>query len=251
MNSVLHFWLESDFWALSNQSNSSIDRWVSEIELPAPVRQRLPLSFILYNQIRSSVVRLLRFCSPSTVYRFVIAVIVFSVQRMCCRRFFTHIFEECVKIIPSFANRNTATSVPLVVRMIWISATCQHLAPHRVHWVSRMSVNEHLRSKEFRPKAAARIGYSFYQSSCCDRFFSAAVTSAQPSCFAADVGPEVSSDCEPSEGLSNQITKSVVFGNGNGYEFLSVIHGASCVSLEAGSGDNQTGFVHLETVHSV
>ena len=81
-----------------------------------------------------AVPRLLRRCSPAAILRAVWAVVVDSVKgqpkRFCCE-----VSDKISDIMPTVADKNTATPVPLVLRIRRVVASLHHGVPC---WVQRV-----------------------------------------------------------------------------------------------------------------
>lgn len=69
---------------------------------------------------------------PSAVVRFVVTFIVDSVERVFGRRARTHVTEELRKRIPSFAHRDSSSSVGFVHRVHWVSTPTLRLRPSAI-----------------------------------------------------------------------------------------------------------------------
>jgi hypothetical protein len=89
--------------------------------------------FILnYVSIRP-VIALLNSSSPSNVIRFVISIIIHSIQLVICGWRETYILKEIIKrFYPSIAYSNAPTSIPIVGRAPFVVAAAFHVAPSGV-----------------------------------------------------------------------------------------------------------------------
>jgi|SRR5579859_6436577 len=80
-------------------------------------------------QFRTALIHvLLDRISPFTVFRFVVAFVVNTVERSALR-FRSHIFEEVTEVKPAFADSYTSAAPVLPSRMIRVEATPLHVAP--------------------------------------------------------------------------------------------------------------------------
>lgn len=81
-----------------------------------------------------AVPRLLRRCSPAAILRAVWAIIVDSIKgqprRFCCK-----VSDKISDIVPTVADKNTATPIPLVLRIRRVVAALHHGVPC---WVQRV-----------------------------------------------------------------------------------------------------------------
>jgi len=78
----------------------------------------------------SSISRLLQPSRPSAIARLIIPIVVWeSINRMRQTRSTAHVQEKRLKIVPSFTDSNTTTSVIFPRLMFWISASFSHCRP--------------------------------------------------------------------------------------------------------------------------
>lgn len=78
---------------------------------------------------RSCISSLLHTCCPSAVFRGVRAVIVHAVKAVTCRWFASYISKEIFVIVPAFVHYYSTATVMLILRMLGILTTSQHLGP--------------------------------------------------------------------------------------------------------------------------
>ncbi len=82
--------------------------------------------------IASLVSALFDSCSPSTIIRLIISIIVFPLDTVFGRRCWSHICDETTKVIPAFANRNAASAIILICFEILVGAALPHHSPDAV-----------------------------------------------------------------------------------------------------------------------
>lgn len=70
----------------------------------------------------------------SPIFRFIIAVVVYAIYAVFARRPWSHIRQERQKIIPPFANFNTATAIAMVVLTSSIVTSPTQPNPRIVFW---------------------------------------------------------------------------------------------------------------------
>ena len=69
---------------------------------------------------------------PSAVARLVVSIVVDAVQNIAMW-FFPHVREEVLEAVePPFANRNSSSSIAMVIRSLWIKAALLHVEPCEV-----------------------------------------------------------------------------------------------------------------------
>lgn len=84
---------------------------------------------------RSSVICLFEWGSPFAILWCVIAVIVYTFDRVFAWWFWPHIFIELSKVVnPLRAYLNTPTSPPYISGTIWVQTSLSHLAPATIFW---------------------------------------------------------------------------------------------------------------------
>jgi len=114
-------------------SQTKIESCWLNTESCGPLRQRFGYPIECNQMIGSSVVILDAFCSPSTVCRFVIAIIVNTVYRMLYRRTWANIPKERRKrIFPAITHHNTTTSIVVVRLEARIIAAAKYITPASV-----------------------------------------------------------------------------------------------------------------------
>jgi hypothetical protein len=104
-----------------------------------------------------------KFVSPSHVARFVIAVIVDAVERMLRRWSLADIGNKSSKIIPLFANMDTATTVLFKRFGRWNETAAAHVAPNDIQWMLRHSMFACPFGRSFLSETTARFGCASHQ----------------------------------------------------------------------------------------
>lgn len=105
----------------------------SYTDLSSPLRKPLCLSVKSQFSVASRVIRLLKSCTPPTIFGRVIAVIVDSIKS-CSMRRLSHIGIEIFKRMPALGNFYSARSVIFKLRNVWIVTTANHGFPPLIDW---------------------------------------------------------------------------------------------------------------------
>jgi len=159
--------------------------------------------------LNSLIVRLFFICSPSTICRFVIAVIVDSINAVTRARLFTHVFQECLKAItPSVAHRYASSSVILIRNAILGIASLLHACPAIVFASSRadrVPVSQESARGKFLSKAAATSSLSVFEPRCWRDNCASAVANTTPCRLTALRKAKLLDNGEPTKTLSNKI----------------------------------------------
>jgi len=119
-------------------SNSFVDVGIFLREFMTFLTMRLGaffvgMGFYCFENICSGVKRLLAFCSPSAISRFVRAIVINPVNRHAGRPI-THVgIKGFERIAPFIANVNASASVVLPIWSIRIGASLDHVSPSVVH----------------------------------------------------------------------------------------------------------------------
>lgn len=122
-------------------------------------------------------------CCPSTVVRFVISVIVDTVNRGA-NRLSAHIRQEVFeRLSPTYTNRNTAPAIALPVFMLSICASLNHRRPSSVFW--RGVTRERMAVLQSSPTAAAARVPALQIISLSNRFVAAIAKTIPASLFTA------------------------------------------------------------------
>lgn len=94
---------------------------------PFPDIHRLTLE--CYRSANSRVANLLGLSGPAAVPRFIIPVVVYTVNRVLRCGLFAHISEEVREVPPPLTHNYSAPAVVLVLLRVWVSATLDHANP--------------------------------------------------------------------------------------------------------------------------
>lgn len=129
---------------------------------------------------RAAINGLLVWCGPSTIARFVIAVVVNAIQTRSWRRV-PHVCVKIVKRLPAGRVRNAATAVVRIRHTVGVVASCLHSYPDAIRSSSVQSVFCRTRNRVFAVKAAARFCQTFYESLTANGHFTTAFAHAKPS----------------------------------------------------------------------
>lgn len=148
---------------------------------------------------------LLELCSPSTISRFVIAVIVDPINGMLPCWALAHVGEKVREFIPSFANLDAARSIPKIFGMVRIFTTLTHRVPSMVNRRSRFAMGQPSIPHDLAMQAPARAGLR-PKSLTVNYSLSAADAAAMPECIRITGTVGSASNHRPSpKGLSYDI----------------------------------------------
>lgn len=174
----------------------------------SPFYQRQAPPIHSKNAVASSVPRLFLFARPPAILGRVALLIVDAVNRVLQGWTFTHILEERLKGISPFqAHRNAAGSVLVVVAVVLIITTLDHISPGSVLGsLAHPVCGDSVKPTDLFPKAATASGVPVAQDgSSNDNGFSARAM-AQPMEFFGFRFCQ-SQRCQPSEFLIGEISK--------------------------------------------
>ena len=82
-----------------------------------------------YKSCFSAIQNLLRPCSPTTILRSIITIVIDSIKRMFSRWGVSHIFKKASKIKPSFAYLNSSSSIIRIAFYTRIFTSANHAPP--------------------------------------------------------------------------------------------------------------------------
>lgn len=148
---------------------------------------------------------------PATVARLIIAVIIFSIQRVALWRP-SHISEKKTKIGPSFADFDPSSAIVPKVGVVWIQASSSHFTPRamrapRVRIVSQpMCFVES--SGDLRSPTTTTLRSPVYQRGCRDMPFGPAITFTQPPRRSVGRAFHPSDSCPTSEATARKVAIS-------------------------------------------
>jgi hypothetical protein len=161
----------------------------------------------------SSVIDLLLSRCPSTVTRFVIAVVIDAIKRQPWRGT-AHIRKEVFKAIqPSLANHNATTAIVLIRRAIRIEAALSHTMPALVFTRSflvssarmRLTMGEVRLCSPLTLQTTTRLRMAVAQIAAKYRDYFPALATTFPHRFAAMVTAEISENQQSTKALSSNI----------------------------------------------
>ena len=108
--------------------------------------------------------------------------VVDAIQRVFQTWAWAHVFQKCLNgILPLWAHRNAATSVPAIARIVGIITTLEHASPTSIFWASRHSMFGKKKAGDFFHKAAAAASVSAAQATRTNDNCISADATAQPS----------------------------------------------------------------------
>ncbi len=125
MNRLGQSFLYTPFASINSLQNGS----VMHTKLSRPLRYCFGFSIQSEIGIYALIRHLLLDGRPSTVFGFVVPVVVDSVYGEFFSRTLSHIGQKVREILPSFADFNSATSIVRILMMVWSLTTGLHSAP--------------------------------------------------------------------------------------------------------------------------
>ncbi len=127
-----------------------------------------------YIMTSSLIIILLAHCCPSTIFGFVISIIIDSIKTSAIWAF-THIQKECLKFVPSFTHRNSSSAIIIKFWSFRIETPLFHRGPSIPFRSSCHPM--------FRPKAPTRL--NTWQHSSRPNNYISALTTTRPmtTCF--------------------------------------------------------------------
>lgn len=154
-----------------------------------------------------SIVDLFLRCSPSTVFRAVVAIYIDSVNRMRCGWSRTHVCYERCEIMPSVANGDTASTPQSELWMSAIETSRPHSQPGGVFECLRLPasvpVRAFLSSNQFAAFAAAGLNSLTSQVSLLNNLLFTAGTSTEPQRNVVTIFSNVGDYGQSAERVSN------------------------------------------------
>ncbi len=95
-----------------------------------PIFNTEPSTFDLNPTGGGSIASLHMHCSPTAVFRFVISIVVDSVDRISLRWSATHVCKKVFECLPPFANRNPSASVSMKLMIVGVATPIFHPRPY-------------------------------------------------------------------------------------------------------------------------
>jgi hypothetical protein len=117
-----------------------------DTEVPAPFRQGFGLSIERQPSTNATVVELFLASCPTTIFRSVMAIIIYPFQRVFLRESRSHIGKEISRRLPAFANRYPSTTITFVVGFVGVFASMYHAQPYAVVGMVRQSMSDNAAS---------------------------------------------------------------------------------------------------------
>lgn len=168
-------------WHLLNEQPRP-QRGMLQTCLSRPFSNRLCLALPCYEPVDAHVIRLLAWRGPSTITRFVIAVIVNPIKRMISRRAWSHVCEKYLKgVTPLIAYADATTTVVMELGVVAIVASRFQIAPCRILLRFLHAVRAVVVSADFAIQTPATLGTSGNQTICQYGRSSTTGASAKPS----------------------------------------------------------------------
>ena len=128
---------------------------------PCPLRNRHGFAFEFHGMIIPFVVALFFAGRPSAIFRFIIPVVVLSLNRVFFGRRGTHINKEILEFVPAVTDANASPSVGVPRRMTSRPTTGNHASPDTIN-AGVFHPMRFIRSREFpSPAAATGLPYGF------------------------------------------------------------------------------------------
>lgn len=111
-------------------NDTSIQSVVANMGIRSKACQRHLHAVVLHVVRPAPIVRLLRFCGPSAVTRFVVSSVVDSVNRVTNRWSRTNVLQESrERLTPCITHRNSTASVVAIGGITWIVTALFHALP--------------------------------------------------------------------------------------------------------------------------
>lgn len=108
-------------------------------DFPGPLRNGQRLAAMRHKTVDAPVVHLLHSTRPTAIVGAVWAVVVDALDRLSIFRL-THVSQKIGELAPLRGNRNTSSSVPIVMSASRVSAPLPHGQPSAIGWCSTRAV---------------------------------------------------------------------------------------------------------------
>ncbi len=188
MRPELSFFGKSTINTPAKRVQPATDSGRLQTKIFGPLRNRLRLALERQNPVRALVVHLLKTSRPSAISRFIVPVIVDTVNRMLPAWALTHVSKKARKFFPLRAVVNAATAVVNPFMVFRVAASGFHIAPAVVGpgAVPAVCVTmiQASRNSHFSIEAAAGNGFPGDQAVPINEFLLPAFASAMPVIFA-------------------------------------------------------------------
>lgn len=131
--------------------------------------------------IITSISTLLKPCGPTTIRRLVVSIVINAIKRMVCARTWSHISDEILKCLPSFAHGYSASAVAKVVRSVRVATSVHHQTPNTIFGCLSLAVTDAAEPLVFNHPAAATRNSPIAQKNALSDVLVSAVAKAYPS----------------------------------------------------------------------
>lgn len=112
-----------------------IIRWAAHSKVCQPLRECFFNSVHFDNVVRSFIVRLLLYISPSTIFGTIVTIVINAINRVFLGRSLSHIFKKVFKgIKPSIAHFYSPFAIITIVLVCFIVTPSFHIEPSIVFW---------------------------------------------------------------------------------------------------------------------
>jgi hypothetical protein len=101
-------------------------------EFLGPIEQNLRLSTKFDISVVGPIPVLNVPCRPAAITRFIVAVVIDSIDLVPWRWPWPHVGEKQGEVIPSITNLNSSTSIPAKVGNVRVAASVSHIPPYRI-----------------------------------------------------------------------------------------------------------------------
>ena len=150
---------------------------------------------------------------PSAIARFVVAVIIDTINRHAFRHTH-HVGNKILDPVPTLANDYSSAPIIFIGRMFWVVAAMNHANPAFIHFGARQVVRNFLPVKGARMlfcqlgvQASARFCAATFKSADIYGFLIAAIAKAVPSSAAAAMVRRAADNDKPPKPLSDAINE--------------------------------------------
>ena len=177
--------LENSFfmWATPLNSTTNSAKWGMANFCPLSHAQCDAIK--CYFNIRPLVIALLLLRSPSNIVRFIIAIIIYAINRMFRGRPFANMVIKCHEIIfPFIANSYASTTIIFKGFIVRIVTTLKNIAPYAIFRSMRHAMSVSILFKRFFGKATATFCMTIANICTVNRRYFTASASANPTSFA-------------------------------------------------------------------
>ena len=169
------------------------------------LHQRHLFSFVDNVSVVALVVVLLLFGGPLAIGWFVVFIVILAFQSMANGWSKSHVSIKVIERLPSFTNRNAATTIPLISNCFRIGATLDHARPRQIFRTSGHPVPIVSFGSLFSSQASARFGFAIAQGKAAGDGGCSTVASAVPPSVPVAVAVCTRKHKQSSEPLSGHV----------------------------------------------